>query len=80
MFQVREKWFSSLMRIPYSIVRRCEFDKLLTKVSLTYLRNFTLLNLERDTELGCSRLLFVIIAVVDNQLPFPGNQTCSRAL
>ena len=37
--------------------RHYKFDELLTKVSLAYLRNFTVLNFERGANLGCSRLV-----------------------
>ena len=37
-FQVGEKRFSSLMRIPSGIFRHCKLDKRLTKVSLAYLK------------------------------------------
>ena len=42
MFQVKEKRFSSLMRIPSGIFRHCKFEKLLTKVSLAYSRQGSL--------------------------------------
>ena len=58
MFQVREKRLSSLMRIPSGIFGHGTFNKLLTKVSLAYLRNFiTVLNLEQGANLGRSRLV-----------------------
>ena len=57
MFKVEEKRCSSLMRIPSGIFRHCEFEKRLTEVSLAYLRNITLSNLERSADFGRSRLV-----------------------
>ena len=51
----------SLMRISSNVFRHWNFDTFLTKVSLAYLRNFTLLNLERGADLGRSRIFTYFI-------------------
>ena len=59
MFQVREKLCSSLMHILFGLFGHCEFNILLTKVSLAYSRNVTLLKIERGANLGRSRLVIM---------------------